>query len=294
MAKKQIQYTDNHQAELAKILRAVAYRHAPWQVFRDFVAMAAIALSNATDHRCAVEREAEYMKIVARYTKDETNELARGLSYVVMGLEVGMCDFLGSLYMSMELGDNWKGQYFTPYELCRLMAAMTLGEKAPLEIERKGFITVSDPCIGGGAMVIAAAHTMMDAGINYQQHMHAVAVDVDIVSVHMAYVQLSLLHIPAVIHHGNSISMQMWSEWRTPAHTLGFWDSKLRRAGDSACLVVPGPTRNELAELGIGQLVHELQEGNQVQGEEAPQLDEAPTIPFSSAAVNLRAQIPLF
>lgn len=240
MAKKQVRFTDNHQAELVKLLRAVAQRHGLWQVFRDFVAMSALALSNAVDRRQFDGREAEYLEIVGRYSRDEAHELAHGLAYVVMALEVGHRDFLGSLFMSLELGDAWRGQFFTPYEVSFLMASMLMGDVQP-EIERKGFVTVNDPCIGGGAMVIAAAHALQKAGFNYQTQMHAVAADIDIVAVHMAYVQLSLLHIPAVIYHANSLSMEVRSVWRTPAHVLGFWDSKLRNAGASAELVHRAP-----------------------------------------------------
>lgn len=236
MAKTQVRFSNDHQAELAKILKAVGYRHGAWQVFRDFVAMGAIALSNATDYRYRVAREAEYMSIVSRYSKEDAQELARGFASVVMGLEAGMCDFLGSLYMSLDLGNAWTGQYFTPYEIARLMASLTLIDRAQEAIQFTGFVSVSDPCIGGGAMVVAAAHALMDSGINYQQHMHVTGTDIDITAVHMAYIQLSLLHVPAVIQHGNSISLEVWSTWRTPAHTLGFWDSKLRRAGNSAAL----------------------------------------------------------
>ena len=80
MARQHIRVSDPHQAELLKILRTVGYTHGPWQVFRDFVAMGAIALSNAADHRYKVEREAEYMHIVGRYSKEHANELARGFA----------------------------------------------------------------------------------------------------------------------------------------------------------------------------------------------------------------------
>ncbi len=238
MAKKTIHYTQNHQAELGKVLRSLACRHGLWQVFRDFVAMAAIAMSNAVDKNHFTEREADYMKIVGRYTKEEANELAGGLAHVVFGLENGMCDFMGSLFMGLELGDSWKGQFFTPYEICRLMSMVNLDDNAKLKIDRTGFLTVCDPCVGAGAMIIAAAHALHDAGINYQRHMHAVAIDIDIVAVHMAYIQFSLLHIPAVIYHGNSLSNEVWSVWHTPAHVLGFWDSKLRRAAAPAAAPV--------------------------------------------------------
>lgn len=292
MAKQVIRFTNNHQMELSKILRGLAHRHHLWKVFCDFVAMAAISISNATDKQHAEQREAEYMRIVGQYSKDEANELARGFAHVVMGLECGMHDFLGALFMGLELGDTWKGQFFTPYEVSRLMAAMTLVDKARSQIEGKGFVSVLDPCVGGGAMLVAAAHALMDAGVNYQAQMHAVGVDIDIVAVHMAYVQLSLLHVPAVIYHGNSLSMEVRSVWRTPAHTLGFWERKLRRAGDSCELIAPAPTGSELAELGIGAesvVVAPIRVGG---GES--DLPRVEVLHRALDSVNLRAQGTLF
>jgi hypothetical protein len=282
MVKKHIRYANDHQAELGKLLRTIGHKHGLWQVFRDFVAIAALEISNATDKRHYATREEEYLKIVARYNKDEFEELARGFAHIVCGLEDGLCDFMGSLFMSLELGDAWKGQFFTPYEISRLMASITMGDQIKRDIERQGFVTVSDPCIGGGAMVIAAAHVMLDAGINYQQHMHAVAVDVDIVSVHMAYIQLSLLHIPAVIYHGNSLSMEIWSEWHTPTHTLGFWDSKLRRREE---FTTPAPGEPAPAHADISIPNH------------LPKQQEPEAAPFAMAhpgSINIRGQIPLF
>lgn len=291
MAKKTIRYTNDHQAELGKLLRQLGYRHGPWQVFRDFVAMCAIAISNAVDKRQFAAREAEYLTIVARYCKEEADELARGFALVTLGLEVGMCDFLGSLFMSMEMGDTWKGQFFTPYEVSYLMASMTMGRGAANEIERKGFITVSDPCVGGGAMVIAAAHALQDAKINYQQHMHAVAVDIDIVAVHMAYVQLSLLHIPAVVYHGNSLSLETWSAWRTPAHVLGLWDAKLRRAGDGCTLTVP---TDDTAEAEASTPAIEAEADADPDASTAPPtIAPVPALALS-ADIDLRGQMTLF
>lgn len=53
-----------HQAELAKVLRQAALRHSLGTVFRDFVAMAALALSNAADPWQRDSREAEYLAIL--------------------------------------------------------------------------------------------------------------------------------------------------------------------------------------------------------------------------------------
>ena len=78
-------------------------------------------------------------------------------------------------------------------------------------------------------MVIATAEAFRDEGINYQQAMHATCIDIDATAVHMAYVQLTLLHIPAIVIHGNALSLEQWGYWLTPAHVLGFWDAKLKR-----------------------------------------------------------------
>uniref|UniRef100_UPI003F494B27 hypothetical protein n=1 Tax=Cupriavidus taiwanensis TaxID=164546 RepID=UPI003F494B27 len=45
----------------------------------------------------------------------------------------------------------------------------------------------------------------------------------------MTYLQLSLLHIPAIVIHGNALSVESWGTWFTPAHILGGWGAKLRR-----------------------------------------------------------------
>lgn len=55
------------------------------------------------------------------------------------------------------------------------------------------------------------------------------AIDLDIVAVHMAYVQCTLLHVPAIILHGDTLRGEVYSQWRTFAPTMGFWDAKLAR-----------------------------------------------------------------
>src|SRR5205807_1311624 len=54
-------------------------------------------------------------------------------------------------------------------------------------------------------------------------------IDLDIIAVHMSYVQCTLLHIPAIILHGDTLRGETYSVWRTFAHVMGFWDAKLAR-----------------------------------------------------------------
>lgn len=107
------------------------------------------------------------------------------------------------------------------------MASINVGDGNPY-VDRDGFVTISEPACGAGGMVIACADALHDAGRNYQQSMHATCIDIDQRCVHMTYVQLSLLNIPAIVVHGNALSVEAWGTWFTPAHILGGWGARLR------------------------------------------------------------------
>lgn len=243
MARLDVTGLDTHQKEFANLIRANAHRHRVHEVFRDFCELAALSISNSVDRIHYDKREARYLEIVKGYTHEEVNRFPAMLAALVASLECGFHDALGQLFMSLELADHWKGQFFTPYEVAYLMAQMTLCDVRGI-IERKGFFTLNEPAAGAGAMVIASAHALHEQGINYQRAMHVVAQDIDATAVHMAYVQFALLHVPAIVVHGNSLARTEWDHWATPAHVLGMWDHRLKRgqlaeAGDLAELEAP-------------------------------------------------------
>lgn len=212
------------------------HRHSTYQVFSDFLVLSACALSNAIDGSGFDVREQLYLDTIKRYSKDEAAVFPELLALVVQAFEpvpgeVIYRDVLGELFMTLELGSQWTGQYFTPYSVALMIAMMTVGDGESLRttMEPRGFVRAMEPAVGGGAMVIALADAFKRVGVNYQQHLHVTCIDSDIKAVHMAYIQLSLLHIPAVVLHGNTLSGEIWDTWRTPAHVLDFWDMKLRR-----------------------------------------------------------------
>lgn len=233
--------TAGHKAELVKLMRSLQHRHDLWRIFSDFSEMAAVSLANACDwsnpHRDL--REARYMEMIKAYRPDELALFPQMLAHLTEALECGMDDVLGEVFMELDLGSKWHGQFFTPFELCRLMAAINI-DAMQQTIQRRGFFTVNEPACGGGAMIIAVAEELRQKGLNYQQVMHCTAQDLDIKAVHMAYVQLSLLHIPAVVIHGNTLAVEERSHWYTPAHIMGGWTYKLRR-GESSRLPDPAP-----------------------------------------------------
>lgn len=216
------------QKESVRLVQTNASRRRVHEVFGDFCELGALSISNSVDRLQFGRREARYLKIVARYSPEEVARFPAMLGELVQMFEEGFDDHLGGLFMQLELGNHWKGQFFTPYSVASAMASMTL-VNAREQIEREGFITINEPACGAGAMVIACADALHAQGINYQQVMHVTAQDIDATAAHMAYIQLSLMHIPAQVVEGNSIAMTDWAHWLTPAHVLGGWDWRLCR-----------------------------------------------------------------
>lgn len=244
MSRANISLADPKRA-LIKTIETLSHARRTWEVFRDFTEMTALTISNSVDAAQREPREARYMEIVRNYSKEEANQLAFALACVVECLEAGFDDCLGQIFMEMDLGSHWHGQYFTPYPVASMMARTQVGTDLDRLFENtEEFTTVLEPAVGSGVMVIALAEALHDAKINYQQSMHVTAIDIDITAVHMAYIQFSLFHIPAVVIHGNTLSMETRSSWRTPAHVLGLWDRKLARRhidNASAPTVTPSP-----------------------------------------------------
>lgn len=228
--------SDPHK-QLLSYFKAFGHRHSTHEVFSDFVEVSALAISNAVDRDQFDAREKRYLEIAKRYEREDLERFSHMLGALTLAFEErvqqlvphgdGLADVLGQTYMMLELGNDRAGQFFTPYSVSRLMAAINIGDGNPY-VDRDSFVTISEPACGAGGMVIACADALHDAGRNYQQTMHATCIDIDPRCVHMAYVQLSLLNIPAIVVHGNALSVEAWATWFTPAHIVGGWGAKLR------------------------------------------------------------------
>jgi type I restriction-modification system DNA methylase subunit len=214
----------DHRGALRRLIRQLAQRHGMRRVFEDFLTMSAISFSNAVDWIHREEREAEYMSLVQRYTKEELDVFPTMLAHLVEALDENVerpKDVLGRLFHELELHDEYKGQFFTPDHICECMGLMTFQDGDC--IAEKGYATVMDPCCGSGAMALGLASAVRQSGFNYNTEMVVTAIDVDIKCVHMCYVQLSLYGIPAVVIHGNSLTNEEWSRWYTPVYMLKGW-----------------------------------------------------------------------
>lgn len=207
--------------------RIAAHRHR-YEVFRDFVTMAAISMHNAIRKNPSLEDE--YLRIVKCYERDQVTEFCKLLAKLVMLLDVEPQDVLGPLYMELELGNTQAGQFFTPHEISELIARMIYGEE--LKTLRKPFITLSEPACGAGGMVLAFVKVMLSHGHDPAKRLWVQCQDVDRTAALMCYLQLSLWNVPGVVIVGNTLAMEAREVFYTPAHYLGLWEYRLRRRDD--------------------------------------------------------------
>lgn len=222
--------------EFLRVFNQLTNRHRSWDVWRDFIVMYACALSNPVDKQHYDEREALYLRTIQKYNKQEQPLFPELAAHTVMALEENPeQDFLGSIYMSLNLGNQHNGQFFTPYHVCELMAEVTMQDSV-MRIEEDGYITINDPCCGAGATLIAGVHAakkrLEKAGYNYQNHILVVAQDIDQTVALMCYIQLSLLGVAGYVKVGNSLTDPITEKdskenyWFTPMYFFPTWSMR--------------------------------------------------------------------
>lgn len=206
---KAIRLRDQSQKSVVKLIDSLCGRYSRWEVWQDFIIMSAISISNVVDGSHRDSREKQYLDRAAKYSEKELETFSQMLAEVTNAMEQNPDqDFLGELFMALDLGNEWKGQFFTPYDVCRLMASMTYNNDLKQQITQKGWVSVSDPACGAGALLIAFANECRRPGheINYQTSVLFVAQDVDFLAGCMCYIQLSLMGCPGYVVIDDTLS----------------------------------------------------------------------------------------
>lgn len=219
-------------SQFVKCFEKVSYSHDAFKVYSDFLTMSAISISNAVNYNDA--REQEYLRIIKTYEKKEQEMFPQMFACIVRALDAFTkgtpcySDILGALFGELELFSSWKGQFFTPQAVSDMMAIVTIGDNEE-QISKRGYISLNEPCIGGGANVIGVVNAMFQKGYNPCKQLLVTAYDLDPRCVHMSYIQLSLMGIPAMIQQRNTLSGQTYGDyWFTPVFVLDDWASRLR------------------------------------------------------------------
>lgn len=199
--------------EFLNLIKSINGSYSAYQIFSDFCEIAAISLYQPFAKDEVLEKK--YLDIVGKYKQKEVEVFPQLLACVVNGLSASLGDFLGECYMDLEISNKHQGQFFTPYHMSKLMSALV-----GVSTDENGKESLAEPASGSGGMIVARADVLHEQGINYQQKMEVQAVDTDKMCFHMCYIHLTLLHISAEVIWGNSLSLEVFEIWYTPANIL--------------------------------------------------------------------------
>lgn len=186
-------------------------------VFRDFLTLSTYAIMQPFYRSPDIEQK--YMNIVSKYTQEQANDFSQMLALLVNALEQKYQDFLGQIYMRLNLGNVKTGQFFTPYSVSKMMSEITFLENKD-NIENQELITLSEPCCGSGGIIIAYAETMKNHNINFQKKLFVEAIDIDELCFQMTYIQLSLYGISARVMLGDTLAYKFSQIYYTPMYFI--------------------------------------------------------------------------
>lgn len=204
-----------------------------WQIFNDFLTVAAIGISNPISlvhDDTWQDRENQYLQIFNSYSEPQFffalfGELLIEFEKICPHFH----DVLGELFTRLNLFDEWKAQLFTPQSLSDLMSAVTIDtEHAKELIQKRGYVKIHEPSTGGGVTLLSAVSQLIRAGVNPTTQIFISANDIDIRCVYTTYIQLSLAGVPAIVNHKNTLTLEeLSSPWYAPAFFYGQWSERL-------------------------------------------------------------------
>lgn len=212
--------------EIYKMAGMTKGRISQTQVFSDFLAYSALCLSIRTDPVHMERRQMAFAELKGRYSDDECRIFHQTLqllcSEVARNVEAGCYrDLLSVPYSMTGMCSKALKQNFSPPDIAQLMAAIAIPADAPLP--ENGYFTLSDDTCGSGTLLLGGAEQLARSGYNPCEQLVVQAADLDIRCVHMAYLQLSLYGIPAVVIHGDCITLQEYDRWYTPVYLWRKW-----------------------------------------------------------------------
>ena len=98
------------------------------------------------------------------YKHEEGAEFGRLLGVYTDAVEdMPFRDILGELFMRLDVNSVRAGQFFTPFPIAEMMARMQFSrEDFEAQVAEKGEVSVCDPAVGSGVMLLAFAKVVHD------------------------------------------------------------------------------------------------------------------------------------
>ena len=206
MSAARIATKSKSQEEFIKIFSGICKTESPWQAWSDFVECSAIAISQKADRR--TEREERYLSIAKKYGAG-MNKFPELFACMVESMDENQeQDFLGDTFMRLELGSHFHGQFFTPYDVSRMMGEM-MAEECVNQIQENGWCKINDPACGAGAMLVAARNALKNMGVDWPEKALFVGQDISKEAAMMCYIQSSLMGCAGYVIVGNTLTSRV-------------------------------------------------------------------------------------
>ena len=182
-----------------------------WQIYNDFL------LINAENFRKLVDKSfIANHNICDKYNNVEINLLNDMLIILDELIQSEKKDHLGDLLIELEMANKLNGQFFSPFDISLISSMLGISkDDVDSKIKEKGYITLHEMSVGGGAIVIAVAKLISEWGYNPKENLLVVCNDLDKKAIYMSYIQLTLLDIPAVILEMDTLTQKIEDSWKT-------------------------------------------------------------------------------
>lgn len=169
-----------------------------------------------------------------RHRAEVTRLFSEMMADIARALAAEPTDFLGPLFMELSAASQL-GQFFTPPEVSRLIATITLADaRQAIETALDRRLRLYEPTCGVGGMIIAATGVLRDMQIDVQRQIVWTGVEIDHRAMCAAYIQCYYAQIPAHIVWGNSLTLDERLVSSTPAAIVQEFSVKQPKALTSA------------------------------------------------------------
>lgn len=214
------------------IFDSMVYDRSYYEIVSDFFEMSAIAIRNAVDLRPSRETyEERYLQTAKHYKPEQLQKFSQALAILQKEISsavdgnAAFADWAGEIYMESKTSNSNLGQFFTPYHVSKVVALCGLDISrisAKIAADPDTVITIGEPTCGAGGLIVAAIEELSRQNINYAWNVFVDCGDIDARCVHMTYLTLSLLGVPAVVRRGDALMLKYTEDWFTPAYIFAY------------------------------------------------------------------------
>lgn len=187
------------------------------RVFRDWMALAVHAFERDDD---------AYLDRLERYERDndDTREtvaqtFSEALGALIVATSGAQRPVVGDIYEQVGNQADDFGQYFTPWNICRLKAELLLSADDIESATADDPLTIADPACGSGRLLVATAKVLHERDPNAAILVQGT--DKDRTCARMAVVNLVIAGIPGRIRYGDSLTQEIHRTWLVEPNGTG-------------------------------------------------------------------------